>query len=118
MTLNIKDLFDPKTEVRIIFRDQTLIYTFRHPQSEEWLEYNRRSSSFHVRKRKLTGTEESASARFWLLGKIREKVEVQNGTERILVEDLTLIPPNVEDQAILAYLGQVEVEEAEEGKNS
>lgn len=118
MTINLNELFDPKTEIRITFRGEILIYTLRHPVAEEWLEYNRRASSFHVRKRKLSGTEESAGARLWLLAKIREKVEVQNGAERILVEDLGMIPPNVEDQAILAYLGQVELEEAEEGKNS
>lgn len=118
MTINLDKLFDPKTEIRFNFRGHTMIYTLRHPTNDEWLEYNRRSSNFSVRRRKLLATEESAGARLWLLGKIREKVEIENGAEGILMTDWSVIPPNVDDQAILAYLGQVELEEVEEGKNS
>jgi hypothetical protein len=118
MPVDVKALFDQKTEIRTTFRDRVLIHTFKFPDRREWLEYQRRASNYRVRKGKVTASDDAAGVRLWVYDEWCEKVEVEDGAERVAVENFKdLVPAMVKDYAAIAFLGQIQPDEEDE-KNS
>lgn len=119
MPVDVKELFDNRTEVRTTFRNRVLIHTFAFPDRTKWLEYQRRASNFRLRNRKFAATDEAAGVRLWVYDQWCEKVEVEDKVgdvvNRVDVADFkTQVPVMVKDQAAVAFLSQVETEEEEE----
>lgn len=117
MDINFESLLDPKTEIQATYRGKLFVHTLRNPTSKEWLVYNSRLSQFRRKGKKVVADDEAVGARLWLLGMLREKIEVLDAEKKRLElpkEYWPQISPDHEDAVIVAFLGQTEIQEEDE----
>jgi hypothetical protein len=112
--VNIEELFADTVEVQLDYRNSIVIYTYRNPTAEEWLQYQQRSANFKIAGKELKGTPDSLGARSWLHDKLRTRVEAvlpdgEQAGVRQEIEDR--FPPFVKDHAIVGFLSQVQLRE-------
>lgn len=118
--MDLKELFNADTIVKIRFRDAVIENHLRTPTNEEDFEYRRRVAKFNFRQRHVETSDAALQAPLWLYDKICERVVVQNGTgeaQELNAEEKKQIPARIKLEVINVFLQEVERDEGDILKN-